>query len=74
MYVQVTGKVVVHLSSPAITALPGSVSRSKHIGYTLINIAHVPVEGFERALPGFRVFVKKKLKFDRLGLTGSQLF
>ena len=52
-YVQVTGKVLVGLSSPAITALPGPVSRSKHMGYMRINIAHVPVKWFQHVLPSF---------------------
>ena len=70
--VQVTGKVLVGLSSPAITVLSGSASRSKHMGYMRINIAHAPVEWFQHVFPSFRVIVKKKLKIGRLGLTSAR--
>ena len=52
-YVQATGKVLVGLSSPAITALSGTVSRSKHMGYMRINIAHVAVKWFGHVFPSF---------------------
>ena len=51
--VQFTGEVLVVLSSPAITALSGSASRLKHVGYMRINIAHAPVELFQHVFPSF---------------------
>ena len=58
--VQVTGIVLVELSSPPTTALSGPISRLKHMGYMLINIAHVHVKWFQHVFPSFRIIVKKK--------------
>ena len=70
--VQVTVKIV-GLPSPDITALPGSIPRSKHIGYVPITTAHAPLEGFERAFPSFRVIVKNP-EIRLFGAYESQLF
>ena len=45
------GEVLVGLSSPALTALSGSASLSKHMGYMRIKIAHAPVEWFQHVFP-----------------------